>query len=403
MIIHIDIDSFFASVEISLRPAIVNREVLVAHPEGMVLAANYNAKRKGVKTTDLASKALKMLNKPMLFNVRYGAYQLASEYFFESLRTILSGYKNSKMLQISIDECFIELTTPLQEGELLDLKNIIFEMTNLPVSIGAGSSKLIAKQASKRAKPFGVLLISKDEELDFLKSFELSQLWGFGPKTIEKLRSVGIESVNDLLLSKKSKILGLDILTLKNQLFDCILESESLGRSISVERSFRKGFTDPAQLNRAFDEIFNNLAFRFKESGLGFKNFELRVYLSDGSALIFKHKERQHTANINLLAYEAFKAKTAFRNINITQIRRVGMSLSNLSPSENLELFTDYPIYEIEPPRYTLLELIYYGMRVSHLNFGEGRIIELRDDCLVIEFSDRKRIIADYSSLLFSY
>jgi len=401
MIVHIDIDSFFASVEISLRPEIVNRPVIVAHPEGMVLAANYLAKSKGVRTTDLASKAVKLLNNPIQFNVRYQAYSGASINFFETLNHILQN----KEFQInigSIDECFLKFDHELSTIELNTLREDIYRLTALPVSIGAGSSKLIAKQASKKAKPFGVLVIESEQEESFLKSYDLGELWGIGPKTEVKLNEHGITSVEQLLNSTKKKAGGVDLTSLKNHLSSDVLE-ESSSKSISIERSFKKGFESSSELKRVFKELINTLALRVRNTKLGLKNIEINITSLDGSVSKWRHKESAPTSNINHLAYylnQGFEKLS--KESNPKEVFKITLQVSGLEEASNYELINDYPLFEIEPPEFAFDDLLYYGFPVYHVLYGDGIVVQIHSEGYLIKFPDRARLIVDLNSLLYS-
>jgi DNA polymerase-4 len=195
-ILHADLDSFFASVEQRDDPSLRGRPVIVGG--GVVLAASYQAKARGVRTAMGGRQALRLCPDAVVVPPRMEAYSSASRAVFavfERTTPLVEG--------VSIDEAFLDVGglrrvsgTPLQIGAVL--RTAVREEVGLAITVGVGRTKFLAKMASRAAKPDGLLLVPPDGERDFLHPMAVERLWGVGPATAERLHSVGILTVADL-------------------------------------------------------------------------------------------------------------------------------------------------------------------------------------------------------------
>jgi DNA polymerase-4 len=195
-ILHADLDAFFASVEQRDDPALRGRPVVVGG--GVVLAASYEAKARGVRTAMPGFKARRLC--PDLINVpaRFEAYTQAS-------RDVFAIFENTTPLVegISIDEAFLDVgglrrSAGSPEWIAARLRARVLADVGLAITVGIARTKFLAKVASAVAKPDGLLLVPPDGEESFLHPLPIERLWGVGKVTAEKLHAIGVTTVADL-------------------------------------------------------------------------------------------------------------------------------------------------------------------------------------------------------------
>src|SRR5438105_35990 len=192
-ILHADLDSFFASVEQRDDARLRGRPVIVGG--GVVLAASYEAKARGVYTPMGLRRALRLCPNAVVVPPRFEAYSAASRAVFrvfDDTSPLVEG--------LSIDEAFLDVRgmersvgSPLEIARTL--KERVRGEIGLPITIGIARTKFLAKVASGVAKPDGLLLVPPGDELAFLHPLEVERLWGVGPVTSRRLRAVGVATV----------------------------------------------------------------------------------------------------------------------------------------------------------------------------------------------------------------
>jgi DNA polymerase-4 len=191
-VLHADLDAFYASVEQRDAPALRGRPVIVGG--GVVLAASYEAKARGVRTAMGGRQALELCPDAVVVPPRMDAYSQASKDVFAIFRDTTPLVEG-----ISIDEAFLEVGglrhivgTPEQVA--IRLRQRVKVEVGLPISVGIARTKFLAKVASAVSKPDGLLLVEPDREREFLHPLPVERLWGVGKVTAEKLHRLGIRS-----------------------------------------------------------------------------------------------------------------------------------------------------------------------------------------------------------------
>ena len=195
-ILHADLDAFYASVEQRDEPRLRGRPVIVG--AGVVLAASYEAKARGVRTAMGGRRARRLCPDAVVVDPRFRAYVEASRAVFrvfDDVAPVVEG--------ISIDEAFLDVRglerisgTPAEIA--LRLRERVLAEVGLPITVGVARTKFLAKVASGVAKPDGLLVVPGDGELDFLHPLPVERLWGVGPVTADKLRRRGITTVGQV-------------------------------------------------------------------------------------------------------------------------------------------------------------------------------------------------------------
>jgi DNA polymerase IV len=200
-IFHVDMDAFFASVEIRDDPTLLGKPVLVGGVarRGVVAAASYEARKFGCRSAQPMAVALRLCPHAVVLPGRFEAYNEASDRAFEvfdQFSPVVEG--------LSIDEAFLDMTgttrlfgAPAVAAE--KLRAAVREATSgLTCSVGISAVKFLAKIASGHRKPDGLTEIAPGAELEFLRPLPIEALWGVGPKTAERLRAHGITTIADL-------------------------------------------------------------------------------------------------------------------------------------------------------------------------------------------------------------
>jgi DNA polymerase-4 len=195
-ILHADLDAFFASVEQRDDRRLRGRPVIVG--AGVVLAASYEAKTRGVRTAMGVGPALRLCPDAVVVPPRFSAYTDASKAvfrLFDDVSPLVEG--------LSIDEAFIDARglerCSGSPGEIaIRLRRTVREQVGLPITVGVARTKFLAKVASGVAKPDGLLVVPPDRELEFLHPLPVERLWGVGPVTARKLHEHGIAIVRQV-------------------------------------------------------------------------------------------------------------------------------------------------------------------------------------------------------------
>ena len=194
--LHADLDAFFASVEQRDRPALRGRPVIVGG--GVVLAASYEARRVGVGSGMGGREARRRCPNAIVVPARHEAYAEASDAVFEIFRSLTPLVE-----PLSVDEAFLDVAgarrlfgDPVAVARRLRAR--VRSEVGLPLSVGVATTKHLAKVASARAKPDGLIVVEAGRELDFLHPLPVEVLWGVGPATAGKLHAQGVRTVGDL-------------------------------------------------------------------------------------------------------------------------------------------------------------------------------------------------------------
>ena len=205
-ILHADLDSFYASVEQRDNPRLRGRPVIVG--AGVVLAASYEAKARGVETAMGGRVARRLCPDAVVVSPRMSAYSEASKAVYEvfdDTTPLVEG--------LSIDEAFLDVRgmeriagTPLEIARRLRLE--VRRRVGLPITVGIARTKFLAKVASGVAKPDGLLLVPPERELTFLHALPVERLWGVGAVTAERLHQLGVVTVGQVAAMSESALVS---------------------------------------------------------------------------------------------------------------------------------------------------------------------------------------------------
>ncbi|RZA03074.1 MAG: DNA polymerase IV [Sphingobacteriaceae bacterium] len=198
-IVHIDLDSFFVSVERKFNPDLIGKPVLIggSAERGVVASCSYEARKYGIHSAMPMRQAMKLCPHAIVIRGSHGRYSEASHEVTKIIHDSVPLYQKT-----SIDEFYIDLTGMDRFYDCYqiasDLRQRVIRETGLPISFGMASTKTVAKMATNQAKPNGQLLIPHGKEKEFMAPLSIRKIPMLGEKTCQKLYQFGIEKIGDL-------------------------------------------------------------------------------------------------------------------------------------------------------------------------------------------------------------
>ncbi|MFC2472662.1 MAG: DNA polymerase IV, partial [Actinomyces sp.] len=258
-IIHVDMDAFFASVELLEHPELAGRPVIVGGRDGrgVVSAASYEARAFGVSSAMSMAEASRRCPQAVVLPVRHGFYSQVSAQVMAVLAEVTPALE-----KVSIDEAFLDVSgarrrmgSPVIIGRWIRAE--IRRRVGVPASVGIASTKFIAKLASSHAKPDGLLLVPAASTQDFLNVLPVGALWGVGTRTQEVLARWGIQDVRTLAetdVRHLERILGRaagrHLHDLSHGVDPCRVEPVREEKSVGTETTFFENLTDREHARR---------------------------------------------------------------------------------------------------------------------------------------------------------
>ena len=357
--LHFDMDAFFASVEQLTRPTLRGRPVLVGGRggRGVVAGASYEARAFGARSAMPMHQARRLVGPAAVVLPPRGAvYGVASRRVMDTVRAMVPVLE-----QLSFDEAFGEppdlagATASEVEEFCAQLRLRVRQETGLVTSVGAGSGKQIAKIASEMAKPDGIRVIRRDEELPLLERLPVRRLWGIGPVAEEKLRRLGIETVGQLAALSDAEVAsilggtnGSALRMLARGIDDRPVVERAEAKQISAESTFDADLTTLVQLRDAAAPIAEHAHRRLERDGRGARTVTVKLKKSDMSTLTRSATLPYATADAGTLTSMA--RRLLLDPSDIGPIRLVGVGFSGLSDVRQESLFPDLENRDFESP-----------------------------------------------------
>ncbi len=335
IIVHFDLDSFFVSVEILNNPSLKGKPVFVGGSErGVVAACSYEARKFGIHSGMPSKKALQLCPQAIIVKGTRGEYSKFSRWV-----TDIIAAKAPLFEKASIDEFYLDLTgmdkffKPLQWT--VDLRKQIMEETQLPISFGMGSNKMIAKIATNEAKPNGYLQVPFGKEKEFLAPLTVNKIPGVGDQTYEVLKSMCIWTINDITLRTKEELeerlgkWGVDLWNKSFGIHNGEVTQYHEAKSISTENTFNENKTDLVFLMSELVRQSEKIAFELRQDGKVAGCIAVKIRYPD-----FETTSRQTTVPFTCADDEIIPvAKELFNKLyrKGQPIRLLGVRLSELT------------------------------------------------------------------------
>lgn len=291
---HIDLDAFFASVEILDHPEYKGKPLIIGTPGPRHVAStcSYEARKYGVHSAMPMTTALKLCPDALCVRGRMERYSEKSHEVMSIIRSFAPGF-----LQVSVDEAFLDLTGmeriyPLPGKAARTLKEMILSQTGLTTSIGVASSRFIAKLASDYRKPDGLTIVPPGKEEAFVDKVGLGKLWGIGDSTLSALRRRGITTASALrsypledlrrMFGEKS---GEYLYKAARGIDPGIYSKEAKSRSISTERTFYPDVRDMDAIETYLLEMSEEVMFRALEEKKVPRTVSVKIRYGDFSTI----------------------------------------------------------------------------------------------------------------------
>jgi DNA polymerase-4 len=350
-IVHIDIDAFFAAVEELLNPALQGKPVIVGglpHERGVAATCNYEARRYGVHAGMPLRQAYQLCPNGLFIRGNYQVYQAFSEKFFRILHEYTPDVEEA-----SLDEAYLDFTRcrPLYSSftaTARGMKARIEKETGLKVSVGMGPNKILAKLATKKAKPAGFYEIDDSGEEEFLRGLGIECLPGIGPKAQVVLRMLNIHKIGDLwgmprpALRSLFGLEGEEVYLQSRGVDSRPVFRPTLPKSVSRETTFLEDLWDRRLLLAHLAYLCDRLTLGLRREHLFAHVIEVKARTSD-----FKTEVRrrllltplQEMGGIYRVAEDLFLGLFASSRL---ALRLVGVKASDLVRSRSLSLFEPY-------------------------------------------------------------
>jgi DNA polymerase-4 len=336
-ILHADLDAFFAAVEQRDRPELQGRPVLVGG--GVVLAASYEAKARGVETAMGVRRALALCPNAIVVSPRMSAYSEASKAVyrvFDDTTPLVEG--------LSIDEAFLDVSgmrrlagSPLEIARRL--RQEVRVRVGLPITVGIARTKFLAKVASAVAKPDGLLAVPPDAELEFLHPLPVERLWGVGRVTARRLHAAGVTTVGQVaalpeatLVMLLGRAVGRHLHALAHNRDPRRVQTRRRRGSIGAQRALGWRPTSLDEVDVSLIGLVERVTSRMRKADRRGRTVMLRMRFDDSSRATRSRTLPYATANTQTILSAARELLTvAVPLIERQGITLVGISVSNLA------------------------------------------------------------------------
>ena len=365
VIVHIDLNAFFASVEEVKNPSLKNKPVGIGGhgKRGVISTANYVARKYGVHSAMPVSQALKLCPNLILVQESYDDYIKYSNAFFSMIRK----YLGDKIEVASIDECYVDFTDYKDKctdpiSYLKEMQKDVYNTLGLGCSIGLSYNKFLAKMASDLKKPMGFTVIRNKDVSSLIWPLPINDMFGVGKKTAPRLKEIGINTIGDL--ANYDDIYTLRAILGKNYIFyksnaNGIDNSEVIyqkvdAKSIGNSTTYEKDLEDESEIRQALKVLSKSVSDSvISQNMLGFTvSITIRYY--DFYTITRSMTVSEPICNeeeIYLRAVSLFE-----RNYDNRPVRLLGVTLSSLK--EKREVLQQMSIFDLNINKKTTTEII---------------------------------------------
>jgi len=341
-VLHVDMDAFYASVEIRDRPELAGRPVIVGGLSGrsVVLSATYEARAFGVRSAMPMSRARRLCPRATVIPPRHGLYGAVSREVMAIFRAVTPHVQ-----PLSLDEAFLDVSgairllgSPVQIGELIRAQ--VAEQQQITCSVGIAANKFLAKLASVQAKPDGLLVIPADGALEFLHPLPVSALWGVGERTGQALARLGLRTVGDIartppesLERDLGKAAAAHLTALASGSDDREVESSVREKSVGAEETFDTDVADPALVRRELLRLSRRTSGSLRSSGLAARTIVIKLRKADFTTITRSRTLPEATSETQRIYATACALYAASGLSDRTLLRLVGVRAAGLVPA----------------------------------------------------------------------
>lgn len=347
VIMHVDMDAFYASIEMARHPELRRVPMFVGGASrGVVLSANYPARSYGITAGMPSARARRLCPKVQVVTPDMDHYTATSAGIME----IFAGLTN-QVEAVSIDEAFIDITTalrrlgstPLEVAE--QLRAQVADEQGIPCSVGIGPSKFVAKLASTAAKPDGVRQVAPEEVISFLHPLPVEALWGVGESTATSLHQLGLTTVRDIATTSRATLQRALGVAKADLLWDlawgrddrCVLVKEPTEHSVGAQETFPRDVDDETVIAAEILRMAERTAARMRAQQMMGRVVSLSVRFADFTTLTRTGTMKAATDVTNDIYAEAIRL---YRSLHLqrARVRRVGVRVEKLTPKDHTHI-----------------------------------------------------------------
>jgi DNA polymerase-4 len=341
-VLHVDMDAFYASVELLRRPELRGKPMIVGGggTRGVVLSATYEARAYGVHSAMPMMRARRLCPEAVVVAPTFGAYAEASENVMEVFRSVTPLVE-----PISLDEAFLDvrgaarrLGTPRQIGEWI--RATVEDEQGITCSVGVATTKFVAKLASARCKPDGLLVVPADKVVAFLHPLPVGALWGVGEKTEEVLRRLGLHTVGDIAntpVGTLRRVLGpaagAHLSALAWGRDERRVTPHEPDKSIGAEETFPVDVDDPAVITRELLRLSERTAARLRASRQVGRTISIKIRFADFTT-ITRSKTLPEATDVGRTVYETAVALYEALGLERARLRLVGVRVEGIADAD---------------------------------------------------------------------
>jgi DNA polymerase-4 len=354
-ILHVDMDAFYASVELLRHPQLRGTPVIVggAGTRGVVLSATYEARRFGVHSAMPMTRARRLCPQATVLPAHHGDYTRISAGVLEVFRSVTPLVE-----PLSLDEAFLDVSgairrlgSPATIGQ--SIRDRVADEQGITCSVGVATTKFIAKLASTRCKPDGQLVVPATEVMSFLHPLPVGALWGVGDRTEEILLRLGLRTVGDLAHTALATVqraigtaAGSHLHALSWGRDPRAVVAHDPDKSIGAEETFERDVDDQAVVLRELLRLSERTAARLRTAGLAGRTVSIKVRFADFSTITRARTLREST-DVARDIYATARSLFCALGLDRARIRLVGVRVEQLveASTEARQLLLDEPVH----------------------------------------------------------
>ena len=341
-VLHVDMDAFYASVELISRPELRGTPVIVGGgSRGVVLSATYEARRFGVHSAMPMSRARRLCPQATVVPPSHGLYSAVSAGVMEIFRSVTPLVE-----PLSLDEAFLDvagrgrrLGRPAEIGQLI--RDRVADEQGITCSVGVASTKFVAKLASTRSKPDGLLVVPAAGVVAFLHPLPVGALWGVGEKTEKELTRLGLHTVGDIantpvqtLVRALGQASGSHLHALSWGRDERRVVPHEPDKSIGAEETFARDVDDPDVVRRELLRLAERTAGRLRVGRAGRPDGRVKVRFADFTT-ITRARTLPEATDVAAVLYATARQLYEALGLDRARLRLVGVRVEGLIESEH--------------------------------------------------------------------
>ncbi len=345
-ILHVDMDAFYASVEVARRPELRGVPMIVggAGSRGVVVAATYEARQYGIHSAMPMSRALRLAPDIVVVPPDHTHYSEVSASVMEMFTSITPFVE-----PLSLDEAFLDVAgarlaygSPRAIAERIRAQ--VHDEQGITCSVGVASTKFVAKLASTQCKPDGLLVIPADRVISFLHPMPVGALWGVGERTEEQLHRLGLRTVGDIAHTPRDTLVRALGQAAGSHLADLAwgrdprsVTARERERSVGAEETFARDVDDPEVILAELLRLSEKVGARMRRAGFSGTTVSIKVRFADFTTLTRSRTRKSPTDVSREIFHEARGLYQALR-LDRARIRLVGVRVEGILETEEVQM-----------------------------------------------------------------